>query len=117
MPDDNPLDAPWLVLEHATEPGEMTTLTAGGDKYALVWTAPEGAAAFLAGMADAAGLRVATLGTWVLKEAYLSAAGALGAARVMFDYRPGLHEARSAPLEGLRAYCLARVGGGGRAVH
>jgi hypothetical protein len=105
----NPLDAPWLIVENAREPGELLTVTAGSEKYALAFTDAALAAAFLASLEDDA-LRLGTLETWVMKDAFLTASRAIRATRVMFDYRRGAHNAHSAPLEGLTEYVRARIG-------
>ena len=105
----SPLDAPWLIVENAREPGELVTIAAGAEKYALAFTHVETAAAFLAGLEDDA-LQIGTLETWVLKDAFLTASRALRATRVMFDYRVGLHAPQSAPLDGLTEYVRSRIG-------
>lgn len=105
----SPLDGPWLIIENAREPGELVTITAGSEKYALAFTNAETAAAFLAGLDDDA-LRLGTLETWVLKDAFLTASNAINATRVMFDYASGLHNVQSAPLEGLTDYVRSRIG-------
>ncbi len=103
------LDAPWLIVENARQPGELVTIAAGAEKYALAFTHLETAALFLAGLEDDA-LRLGTLETWVLKDAFLTASRALRATRVMFDYRSGLHNVQSAPLEELTDYVRSRIG-------
>ena len=104
----NRLESAWLVVENRLVPGEVVTVTAAGEKYALVFTAPDLSAAFLAGLEDEA-LGLATLETWVLKESYLTASSTLGVTRVMFDYARGKHDALSAPLEGLLELARARL--------
>jgi hypothetical protein len=105
----NPLEQPWLVIENLVTPGELVTIQSGADKYALVFTQPEGAAVFLHDLNDAA-LQVSSLSNWVLKESYLTAAKLIGASRVMFDYARGRHDAVSAPLVGLIEFARSRIG-------
>ena len=105
----NPLDAPWLIIENVREPGELVTVTAGAEKYALAFTDVDTAAAFLTGLEDDA-LKIGKLETWVLKDAFLTASNAINATRVMFDYASGLHNVQSAPLEGLTDYVRSRIG-------
>jgi hypothetical protein len=105
----NPLDGPWLFVENLREPGELVTVTAGSEKYALAFTDAEIAAEFLNGLNDTA-LQIGTLETWVMKDAFLTASRAIHATRVMFNYRPGLHNVQSAPLEGLSEYVRSKIG-------
>jgi hypothetical protein len=105
----NPLDAPWLFIENVREPGELVSVTAGSEKYALAFTDAAIAAEFLAGLNDDA-LEIGTLETWVMKDAFLTASRAIQATRVMFNYRPGLHNVQSAPLEGLTEYVRSKIG-------
>jgi hypothetical protein len=105
----DPFAADWLVVENGAQPGELVTIQAGADKYALVFTDPETAGVFLADLHDEA-LIVSSLANWVLKESYLTAAGLIGATRVIFDYRRGQHDAVSAPLSGLLEFVRGRIG-------
>jgi hypothetical protein len=105
----NPLDGPWLFIENVREPGELVTVTAGTEKYALAFTDAAIATAFLTGLEDDA-LQIGRLETWVMKDAFLTASRAVHATRVMFDYRPGLHNPQSAPLEGLTEYVRSKIG-------
>ena len=105
----NPFDATWLIPDNPTVSGELVTLTAGETKYALVFTNADLAAVFLHGMNDPS-LQIVSLESWVIKDAFLTAAKILGASRVMFDYARGQHNAQSAPLEGLIEYLKARIG-------
>ncbi len=105
----NPLDGPWLLIENLLVPGELVTVTAGSQKYALAFTDAAIIAAFLKGLGDDE-VRVVTLETWVMKEAFLTASRAIQATRVMFDYKPGLHNVQSAPLEGLTGYVRSKIG-------
>ncbi len=105
----NPLDGPWLFIENVREPGELVTVSAGSEKYALAFTDAATAAQFLNGLEDDA-LQIGTLETWVMKDAFLTASKAIHATRVMFDYRPGLHNVQSAPLEGLTEYVQSKIG-------
>ncbi len=95
--------ATWYVLEDPNRPGEHLTLTAGGQKYVLVWTEEALAAAFVLGNPVARGLRPLGLATPELKATFLEAARRLGASRVLFDYRPGVHRAPAASVEQLRS--------------
>ena len=110
-----PLDKPWLVIESVepTQGNDLITLTAAGEKYALAFTDPERIAAFLAGLDDAEGLRVATLESHVLKEAYLTAAAHLGATSLLFDYRRGDHAAQAVPIWMASEHARSRIGAGG----
>ncbi|HWG84982.1 MAG TPA: DUF3234 domain-containing protein [Deinococcales bacterium] len=108
----SPLDQTWLVIENPSAPGEVVTLSAGAVKYALAFIDPVRAAAFLAGMDDAADLRVGSLESWVLKEAFLAAARVLGATHVLFDYEPGSHSAQAAPIERVADFLRSRAVGG-----
>jgi hypothetical protein len=107
----NPLDLAWLVIENTTTPGEVITIQAGHEKYALVFTDAAAAAVFLAELEDKH-LQLATLATPVLKESYLQASKLLAATRVMFNYQRGHHHAQSAPLIGLIEYLKDKIGGG-----
>ncbi len=104
--------ADWLVIENKVQPGELVTIQAGADKYALVFTSPETAGIFLADLHDDA-LVVSSLANWVLKESYLTAASLIAATRVIFDYRRGQHDAVSAPLPGLLELVRGRIGRSG----
>jgi hypothetical protein len=108
-PPSNPFDATWLVVDNPTVSGELITLTAGATKYALVFTDTDLAAGFLRGMNDPS-LQIVSFESWVMKEAFLSAAKILGATRIMFDYARGQHNAQSAPLEGLTEFIKSRIG-------
>lgn len=110
MPVPNPLEAHWLVIFNAAVPGELVTIQTSADKYALVYTDSSFAASFLRDLNDS-NLQVSKLETWVLKDAFLTAAGLIHATRVMFDYRIGQHDAVSAPLEGLRGFVTQRLRG------
>jgi hypothetical protein len=105
----NPLEVAWLVLDNPSVPGEVITVQAGAEKYAVVYTDANLAAAFLYDLSDPA-LGISTLETWVLKDAFLTAAALIGATRVLFDYRRGAHDATSAPLEGLQGFVRERIG-------
>ena len=105
MPAPNPLETHWLVIVNQAIAGELVTLQSGRDKYALVFTDSSLAAAFLRDP----DLHLSSLETWVLKDAFLTAAGLIGATRVMFDYRAGQHDALSAPLGGLRGFVTERL--------
>lgn len=102
-------EAPWLVIENAVQPGELVTIQAGTEKYALVFTDPVKAGVFLAELADDA-LQLGTLESWVLKDTYLTAAERLSCSRVAFDYARGEHNVPSAPLAGLRDLVRSRIG-------
>jgi hypothetical protein len=104
----SPLDAPWLVIENSRDPGELITLTAGGAKYALVFTRADLAASFLLGLDDQVDLTVSTLESWVLKETYLTAASVLGATHVLFDYVRGGQQAQAAPVERVAEFLRSR---------
>ena len=105
----NPFEATWLIPDNRAVSGELVTLTAGETKYALAFTNAELAAVFLHGMNDPS-LRIVSLESWVMKDAFLSAAKILGVTRVIFDYSRGQHAAQSAPLEGVIEYLKARIG-------
>ena len=105
----NPFDATWLIPDNEAISGELVTLTAGETKYALVFTNPDFAAVFLHDLNDPS-LQIISLKTWVMKDAFLTAAKILGATRVMFDYAKGQHAAQSAPLQGLVEYLKTRIG-------
>jgi hypothetical protein len=105
----NPLEATWLVFENRAHPGELVTLQAGAEKYALVYTDAALAGAFLADLNDP-DLHTSSLETWVLKDAFLTAAALIGATRVLFDYQRGMHDATSAPLEGLQGFVRDHIG-------
>ena len=104
----NPLETHWLVIFNQTVPGELVTIQSGTDKYALVFTDSSLAAVFLRDLNDP-NLESSSLETWVLKDAFLTAAGLIHATRVMFDYEAGRHDALSAPLEGLRGFVSQRL--------
>jgi hypothetical protein len=104
----NPLEQPWLVPENPSAPDERTTIHAGTEKYAVVFTDPIKAALFLADQRDPS-LTLATFDTWVMKDAFLTAVTMLGVTRVMFDYVPGDQNAVSAPIETLRAWVDAGI--------
>ncbi len=105
----NPINSTWWIVENPTVAGELITLTAGEIKYALVFSNPRLALDFLRGMNDPS-LQIATLETWVMKDALLTAAEILGASRIMFDYAPGQQSAQSAPLENLIELMKSRIG-------
>jgi hypothetical protein len=105
----NPFDATWLIPDNPSISGELVTLTSGETKHALVFTDPDLAAVFLHDLNDP-GLQIVSLESWVMKDAFLTAAKILGATRVMFDYLRGQHAAQSAPLERLVEYLKARIG-------
>ena len=104
----NPLEAHWLVIFNQAVAGELVTIQSGTDKYAVVFTTSSLAATFLRDLNDS-DLEVSQLETWVLKDAFLTAAGLIHATRVMFDYQAGQHDAVSAPLEGLRGFVRERL--------
>ena len=108
MPAPNPLEWPWLVIFNQAVPGELVTIQTSADKYALIFTDARLAAAFLRDLNDP-NLQISSLETWVLKDAFLTAAGLIGATRVMFDYKAGQHDAVSAPLEGLTSFARQRL--------
>lgn len=108
MPAPNPITTHWLVIFNRSVAGELVTIQSAADKYALVYTDARLAAMFLRDLNDS-NLEVSQLETWVLKDAYLTAAGLIGATRVMFDYQAGQHEAVSAPLSGLRGFVSERL--------
>ncbi len=108
MPVPNPLEAHWLVIFNQAVAGELVTIQSGTDKYAVVFTTSSLAATFLRDLNDS-NLEVSPLETWVLKDAFLTAAELIHATRVMFDYRAGQHDAVSAPLEGLREFVRDRL--------
>ncbi len=85
------------------------TLRAGEIKYALVFSSSPLATVFLHGMNDQ-NLQIATLETWVMKDAFLTAAKILGATRIMFDYARGQQSAQSAPLENLIELMKTKIG-------
>ncbi len=103
----NPFDATWFIPDNSNIPGEFITLSTGETKYALVFTNSELAAVFLHDLNDPS-LQIVSLETWVLKDAFLTAAKILGATKVMFDYVKGQHSAQSAPIEGLVEYFKTR---------
>jgi hypothetical protein len=105
----NPIDATWWVVDNPIVAGELITLTSGEIKYAPVFSNPWLARAFLNGMNDPS-LQIASLESWVMKDAFLTAAKILGATRIMFDYTRGQHSAQSAPLEGLIELMKSRIG-------
>jgi hypothetical protein len=105
----NVLDGPWLLFENLHQPGELVTVTAGSEKYALAFTDAAIAAAFLKGLDDDE-VHIIRLETWVMKDAFLTVSKAVQATHVMFDYRPGLHHVQSAPLEELSEYIRSRIG-------
>jgi hypothetical protein len=105
----NPIDSIWWIVDNPTVTGELITLTAGEIKFALVFSQRDHALEFLRGMNDPS-LQIASLETWVMKDAFLTAARILGATRIMFDYLRGQHSAQSAPLEGLIAAIKPRIG-------
>lgn len=110
-----PLDRPWLIIE-SIEPShgnDLITLTAAGEKYALAFTDAERIAAFMAGLDHADGLRVATLESFVLKEAYLTAAAYLGATSLLFDFRRGDHSAQAVAIWLACEHARSRIGAGG----
>jgi hypothetical protein len=104
----SPLDLPWLVIENTVLPGEVITIQAGSEKYALVFTEATAANVFLAELEDQR-LQLVTLATPVLKESYLHASSLLKATRVMFNYQRGHHHAQSAPLAGLIEYLKNQI--------
>ena len=108
MPVPNPLEAHWLVIFNQAVPGELVTIQTSADKYAVVFTTSSLAATFLRDLNDS-NLEVSQLETWVLKDAFLTAAGLIHATQVMFDYQSGQHDAVSAPLEGLRGFVRERL--------
>ena len=108
MPAPNPLETHWLVIFNAAVPGELVTIQTSTDKYALVYTDSSLADTFLRDLNDP-NLQTSSLETWVLKDAFLTAAELIHATRVMFDYMAGQHDAVSAPLEGLRGFVRERL--------
>ena len=108
MPAANPLEMHWLVIFNQAVAGELVTIQSGADKYALVFTASSLADAFLRDLNDP-NLQLSQLETWVLKDAFLTAAGLIQATRVMFDYQAGQHDTLSAPLEGLWSFVRERL--------
>ncbi len=105
----NPIDSTWWIIDNPTVAGELITLTAGDIKYALVFSNLGHALEFLKGMNESS-LQIASLETWVMKDAFLTAAKILGATRIMFDYARGQQTAQSAPLENLIELIKARIG-------
>ncbi len=108
-PPSNPLEQTWWIIDNPQVAGELITLTAGEVKYALVFSKLEVAQTFLFGLNDSS-LTLVTLNSWVMKDAFLTAAKILGATRVMFDYVPGLQSAPSAALENLIELMHKRIG-------
>ena len=108
MPAPNPITMHWLVIFNQAVAGELVTIQSGVEKYALVYTDARLAATFLRDLNDP-NLELGNLETWVLKDAFLTAAGLIGATRVMFDYRAGQHQAVSAPLEGLTSFVREKL--------
>ncbi len=108
MPAPNPITMHWLVIFNQAVAGELVTIQSGVDKYALIFTDSSLAVTFLRDLGDQ-NLHVSQLETWVLKDAFLTAAGLIHATRVMFDYQAGQHEAVSAPLEGLHGFVRGRL--------
>ena len=108
MPAPNPLETHWLVIFNMTVPGELVTIQTSTDKYALVYTDSSLADTFLRDLNDS-NLHVSSLESWILKDAFLTAAELIHATRVMFDYQAGQHDAVSAPLEGLRGFVRERL--------
>lgn len=104
----NPLELPWLVIFNQVVPGELMTIQSGASKYALVFTELSLAALFLRDLNDP-NLQPSSLKTWVLKDAFLTAAHLIHATRVMFDYEAGRHDVVSAPLDGLRGFVRERL--------
>ncbi len=105
----NPIELSWWIVENPQIAGELITLTAGEIKYALVFSSPPLAQAFLSGMNDS-GLTITSLEGWVMKDAFLTAAKILGATRVMFNYARGQQSAQSAALESLIELMKTRIG-------
>jgi hypothetical protein len=105
----NPIDSTWWIVENPTVSGELITLRAGEIKYAPVFSQPEYALEFLNSINDPS-LQIASLETWVMKDAFLTAAKILGSTRIIFDYVRGQHSAQSAPLEGLIEAIKPKVG-------
>jgi hypothetical protein len=105
----NPVEQTWWIIDNPQVPGELITLTAGEVKYALVFSSAALAQEFLTGLNDS-DLQLATLDSWVMKDAFLTAAKILGATRVMFNYVRGLQTAQSAALESLVDQMKARIG-------
>jgi hypothetical protein len=104
----NPLELPWLVIFNRAVPGELVTIQSGANKYAVVFTTSSLADSLLRDLGDP-NLEVSSLETWVLKDAFLTAAGLIGATRVIFDYQSGQHDAVSAPREGLTSFVRERL--------
>jgi hypothetical protein len=105
----NPIDSTWWIIDNPAVAGELITLTAGEIKYAPVFSQLEYALEFLNGMNDPS-LQIASLESWVMKDAFLTAANILGATRIMFDYARGQQSAQSAALEHLKELMKARIG-------
>ena len=105
----NPIEQHWWIIENPEVAGELITLAAGEIKYALVFSNLEIAQSFLTGMNDPS-LKIASLQSWVIKDAFLTAAKILGVDRVLFDYVRGHHSAQSAALESLMAQVKSRIG-------
>ena len=108
MPAPNPLETHWLVIFNQAVAGELVTIQTSTEKYALIYTDSSLADTFLRDLNDV-NLHLSSLETWVLKDAFLTAAGLIHATRVMFDYKSGQHDAVSAPLEGLRGFVRERL--------
>lgn len=105
----DPILSPWYVITNPQAFDERITMQSGAEKYALVFTQPATAKAFLRDLQDPT-LILEELGTWVFKETFLSTLAPLNVTRVMFDYVQGQHQAMSAPLKLLRQHCKAQIG-------
>lgn len=84
-----PLSANWYILEDPLAPGEHVVLESLGQKLGVIWLSRAEALAFSQNSPAAAGMAVAKLDTWVLKEAFLRAVGHLGVDRLLVGYQPG----------------------------
>ncbi|WP_038047101.1 DUF3234 domain-containing protein [Thermus caliditerrae] len=92
------LSGTWYVLEG--EPGEHLVMEALGQRLSGIWTSQALAEAFLARHPDL-GMRVSSLESPALKEAFLRALAMLKVEAVLVDYQPGVHQARMARVEAL----------------
>lgn len=92
------LSGTWYVLEG--EPGEHLVVEAPGRRLSGIWTKRSLAEAFLAHH-EGLGMRVSSLESRALKEAFLRVLGMLQVEAVLVDYRPGVHRARVVRVEEL----------------
>ncbi len=105
------IDRSWFVIEHEHIAGELITLTSGNHKYALAFTKPDLAAAFLVTLEDSTELRISELERSTLKESFLRAAQFIGATHLLFDYERGTHSAITAPLDRMLEHVLKQIAG------